>query len=52
MHVKKGGFGLTKFIRAIRIFPVVFQFIVDDTRNMSEHKARTDAIQIGINVNG
>lgn len=41
---------LTKFIRAIRIFPFVFQLMVDDTRKVSEHNANMIAIEIGINV--
>lgn len=47
-HKKRGW--LTKLIRAIRIFPVVFQLIVDDTRKMREHKASIDSIPIGMNV--
>lgn len=41
---------LTKLIRAIQIFPLVFQLIVDDTKNISEHNARLHCIAIGIHV--
>lgn len=41
---------LTKFIRAIRIFPFVFQLMVDDTRKVSEHNANMIVMEIGKNV--
>lgn len=50
LNLLKGIESLTKLIRAIRIFPLVFQLMVDDTRKMSEHKASMDSIPIGMNV--
>lgn len=41
---------LTKLIRAIQIFPLVFQLIVDDTKNITEHNARLHCMAIGIHV--
>lgn len=42
---------LTKLIRAIRILPLVFQLMVDDTKNIIEHSVSMMEIQIGTNSN-
>lgn len=44
------GEWLTKLIRAIRIFPFIFQLMVDDTRKMSEHSAKMIVMEMGRNV--
>lgn len=46
---RRSGETLTKLIRAIRILPLVFQLMVDDTKNISEHSVSADEIQIGTN---